>query len=94
MGPVLDALDESEWDDHFEVRGLIDKWRDLKKSLDVLRAELKQFRKNKEEEIAKAVAEKMREFEEVLNKEIYVLLTWTDGKHVTNFIFIRSNDKC
>ncbi|XP_021960162.2 uncharacterized protein LOC110856027 [Folsomia candida] len=65
MGPVLDALDESEWDDHFEVRGLIDKWRDLKKSLDVLRAELKQFRKNKEEEIAKAVAEKMREFEEV-----------------------------
>lgn len=66
MGPSLDALDESEWDDHFEVRAQIEKWRELQKQLDRLRAELKQFRKNREEEIAKAVAEKMREFEEVI----------------------------
>jgi len=64
LGPVLDELDESEWDDHFAVRGLIEKWRDMQKDLDRLRAELKQFRKNREEQIAKAVAEKLREFEE------------------------------
>jgi uncharacterized coiled-coil DUF342 family protein len=64
LSPALDALDESEWDDHFEVHALVDKWREMKKQLDQLRAELKQFRKNRQEEIDKAVAEKMKEFEE------------------------------
>jgi DNA repair ATPase RecN len=66
LGTALDELDEAEWDDHFEVRALIEKWRELQKEMDLLRAELRRFRKNKDEEVAKAVAEKLREMEEVI----------------------------
>jgi len=65
MGPILDGLDESEWDDHFEVRDLIEKWRELQKEMDRLRAELKMFKKNRDEQIAKGIADTLREMEEV-----------------------------
>ncbi|CAL8071177.1 unnamed protein product [Orchesella dallaii] len=64
MGPVLDGLDESEFEDHQNVRAIQDKLRQLQRELDLLRQELKQFRKNRDEEIAKRLADKVAELEE------------------------------
>jgi len=64
MAPLLDMMDASEWDDHFEVKKLYDQWRTQKIQLDSLRAELKYLQRHRQEEIDKATAEKRREVEE------------------------------
>jgi DNA-binding transcriptional MerR regulator len=65
LGPLLDGLDDSEWDDHFEARNLVDQQRALQKELERLRNELKHLRKNRDAEIQKAIADKLAEVEEV-----------------------------
>ena len=62
--PQMDALDESEWDEHFEFYKLNQKWRDMRNELAALKKELKKLRENHDAEIRKAVADKLREVEE------------------------------
>jgi chromosome segregation ATPase len=64
MGPILDALDESEWEEHNEVKKLRDKWKEMRQELDNQKKELKKLKENREEEIRKALEEKQREVDE------------------------------
>ena len=72
LGPVLDQLDDSEWDDHFEVRNLVDQQRELQKELQRLRHELRHLKKNRQAEIDAALAEKTAEVEEVKRNKRYI----------------------
>jgi len=89
LGPILDGMDDSEWDDHFEVRDLVAKQRELQKELERLRNELRHLRKNRDEEIQKALADKMaevdaaerklRELERQLKEAIETLEDWREN---------------
>lgn len=64
FGPLIDAADDTDWDDHVEVRDLLQKYRDMQKEVERLKLELKKLRENREAEIQKAIEEKRRELEE------------------------------
>lgn len=68
MGPVLDALDEQEWDEHNEVKKLKDKWKELRQELDQLKKELKDLKNNRDEQIRRAIEAKQKEVDEVGKK--------------------------
>lgn len=65
MGPIMDDLDASEWDDHFQVRELVDKWRQLQREILQVKAEYRHLRDNQEAEIDRLLADKKAEVEAV-----------------------------
>jgi len=70
LGPALDALDASEWDDHFEVKRLMDRWKNLQRELLRVKAEYRRLRDNQGAEIDQLLAEKRAEIEAVRNSSL------------------------
>lgn len=90
MGPILDSLDEQEWEDHQNVRTWKENFRKMQKELLSLRAELKKFRKHRDEQINARLAEKIKEMEEAERQMLALeakvreaqemLRDWTENK--------------